>query len=352
MSVGHLPNDMDLRKLRSVPARYAVLGAAIIGSPMVGGLLGRFLTTVFAGSGQDLIINIGTVAGAGLGFIGFMAMKHRFFVSNPTTGVFLTIDTLKAFLSRDDIFVGYGPGGPHPAFPWEKRVPENNISVKVATVTFTVSIQCQDGTVTVSGSARLRPDHMNVQAFLTGVATTAADLQDLILSFLISKIGRKKIADVLKGITTLNTNLKKKFVGHDANTRTEFEEQHGVYVNDVTVSEILPSAEVQRTMSGITEARFVAEGTAILLGYETAADLSVALKAGQLTNAERDNARMRFMAMTGNMEGVNVNRFEIDLNASGIDKDTAEALTSLARNTPPGVLAGMAAAFSKKAKTK
>lgn len=357
MSVGELPDDKDLRQLRNVPGRYVVLAASAIGIPAAGAMLARLLTNTFVGDiGTSLPVNIGTAVGFGVGYVGFMALKHRFFVTNSTTGILLTTDGLKALFSRDDIFVAYGPGGPFVSYPWEQRSAENNISVKTATVEFgPFDVQCKDGTVTVKGSARLRPDHKNPRRFQTGAASVAADLTDLILAFLIGEIGSMKIADAMKKVSNLNKMLLSEFVMRDPakpNEPTDFEKEHGIFVVDVTISQVLPSKEVQRTMSGLTETRFIAEGTRILLNYTSAKAVKEALASGQLSRADYNHARDRVMSISGNMEGVNVTRYEIDLNASGIEKDTAEALGALLRNTPPQVLAGLVASATKGTKSK
>lgn len=350
MTVGKLPDDKDLFRNRA--GRYTVLLTSVAVLPIIGGTVGSMLVEAFTSTmaNNSLLLQIGTVVGTGAGLLGFLALKHRFFVSNSTTGVLLTTDSLRALLGQEDIFVEYGPGGPYVAYPWEKRAAENNISVKTATNEFTFSIQCQDGTINGKGSYRLRPDHENPRRFQTGAAAVADDLKDLIISFLISNMSNMKIAAVLKGIGRLNDLLKVEFEGNDPDKKTSFESEHGVYVIDVTLSELLPSAEVQKTMSGLTEAGFIANGTRILLGFKSAKKLDEAMDLGKISRADYNHARDRFMAVSGNMEGVNVTRYEIDLNASGIEKETAEALANLIKNTPPQVLAGLAASTGKGSK--
>lgn len=350
MSTGTLPDDNDLKRNRT--GRYAVLAGTAVALPVIGFATARGLVGAFTGmmENNNLPVQIGGIIGLGAGVLGFLALKHLFYVTNSSTGIMLTRDALKAFLSQPDVWVPYGPGGPFVAYPWEGRVKENNISIKTATNEFTFTIQCQDGTVNGKGSFRLRPDHEQPRRFQTGAAAMANDLKDLILGYLISQIGPMKIADVLLGIATINGNLQAEFKGIDPNVKTPFEDEHGVYVVDVTLSSLLPSAEVQRTMSGITEAGFIAEGTRILLGFTSQKSMQLALNSKKVSRADYNNARDRFMAVSGNMDGVNVTRYEIDLNASGVEKETAEALMNLLRNTPPGILAGIAKQPAKGAK--
>ena len=348
MSTGELPNDKDISRNRA--GRNVVLLGSIALLPIAGALAGSFVVNAFTQMLEDnnLLVTLGDVVGFGAGAIGFMALKHRFFVTNSSTGILLTTDALKAVLGGSDIFVAYGPGGPFVSYPWENRSAENNISIKTATNTFSFTIVCQDGTVFGEGSYRLRPDHENPRLFQTGAAAVADDLKDLILGFLISQIGPLKIAAVLKGIAAMNAKLKQEFEGDGS--KTEFELKHGVFVVDVTLSKLLPSVEVQRTMSGMTEAGFIAAGTRILLGFKAQTKLEAAMAAGKITRADYNHARDRFLSISGNMEGVSVTRYEIDLNASGIEKDTAETLANLLKNTPPQVLAGIAAQTNKGSK--
>jgi hypothetical protein len=348
MSTGELPNDNDIPRDRG--GRYAILLGTIATLPVAGWLAGSGVVNMFTTmlTDNDLLVTLGGIIGAGGGLIGFMAMKHLFFVSNSTTGILLTTNSLKAFLGGKDIFVPYGPGGPFVSYPWEKRSAENNISIKTATNEFSFSIQCQDGTVNGTGSYRLRPDHENPRQFQTGAAAVADDLKDLILGFLISQVGPMKISAVLKGIAEINAKLKKEFEGDGI--KTEFELEHGVFVVDVTLSQLLPSPEVQRTMSGLTEAGFIASGTRTLLGFGSQKKLQEAMDAGKISRADYNHARDRFLSISGNMEGVNVTRYEIDLNASGIEKETSIAIANLLKNTPPQVLAGIAAQASKGSK--
>lgn len=254
-------------------------------------------------------------------------------VRNTTTQMFLTIDMMRSILHLGNVNIPYGPGL-HFSYPWEWRVAENNISLEEASNDFEFSVQCADGTLTGKGSFRLRPDMERPVSFLTGVAAVAGDLTDLIIAEAIVIFARAKVINSTKLIPKLNKEL------HDKITEgiSDFEKRFGVHVGDATVKELLPSDEVQKTISALTEAAAIKKGTALLMNMSISA-LQKALKNGSVKQNDYNVARDRFMAISGNLEGMDIKRFELDLNASGIDPETAQALTSLARQVVPVVAA-------------
>ena len=267
------------------------------------------------------------------GSFGVNELLKRSFIRNSTTQMFLTIDMFRSILNRDDVNIPYGSGG-HFSYPWEWRVAENNISLEEASNDFEFSVQCTDGTLTGKGSFRIRPDMERPVAFLTGVAAVAEDLTDLIIAEAIVVFASAKVISSTKLIPKLNQML------HDKITAgvSEFEERFGVIVGDATVKELLPSIEVQKTISALTEAAAIKKGTALLM-HMSMSDLQAGLMDGTVDHKTHDLARNRFMAISGNLEGMDIKRFEIDLNASGIDPETAQAITSLAQQVAPAVAA-------------
>jgi hypothetical protein len=340
MSTAALPSDEDIPRNR--PARLQVLFGAAIAMPIAGSVASSLMASTFFANG--IVSLVGGVIGFGGGIIGFIAAKPYFFVSNPTTGTLVTIDRLRSFFGWKDIYTTYGPGGPYPAFPWEKRLAENNISTKEATNTFKFVVQCTDGILNGSGSYRLQPDIRNPQAFLNGVAAVADDIRSLMVAKIVSTLSGKSILDATLALKDLNDILRIEFAG-DGHTPTKLENRFGIYIGDVTIDELLPSDDVQRTIAALSEAEVIAKGTAILLN-RTVDEVKQTLANGTLTHAEYERAQRTFMSVSGNMEGIEIKRFEVDL--SGVDKDTATAIAAFLRSMPPGFAQNLTKGASKK----
>ncbi len=314
--------------------RWVVFLASWVLAAVLGGLVGFVLIDTFISQLPSGGI-LGMVAGTGAGILGLLSVKHQYVVSNDTTGVLVTTDALRSLLGKPDVNVVYGPGT-HISYPWEIRYAENNIPVKEVAEEFTFTAMCEDGDVTGSGSFRIRPDYQKPVNYLSGVAAAASDLRDLVIAEITSHLADKSISQSSKNMEELNEVLKDKFVGNKNKPVTDFEERFGLRVGDVTVGVILPSVEVRRTRSALNEARVVAEGAAILLGMDEA-EVKEALRTGALKAADVDKARRDFRVISGNMDGTEVKRWEIDI--SGADPEAMKAIAALLGRTPPEVLA-------------
>jgi len=246
-------------------------------------------------------------------------------------------------------FPVYGPGV-HICYPWEERNREYNFSLEEVPASIAFEVLCTDGTVDVDGSYRIRPDFSNLIPFLSGVGTSAGELRDLITSYAFEKISGKTVAEAIKSLPELNIALMAKFgLKEDVPGRpkekaapevSQFERRFGVFVGDVTIARILPSEEVQRTISSISEARAIAEGTAVMLSFSDAKALEAAVASKTVTGEQVSRARDRFMSVSGNLEGMNLTRFEVDLNVTGLDPETAKILAEgLSRVAPAAATA-------------
>lgn len=301
---------------------------------------------------------------------------HLFFISVDLVSAFVTIDLLYTMIFRKGrtppdpetydqespeekkrdrtAFPSYGPGL-HVCYPWEERDEENNFSLKEVSADTQFSILLRDGTVSLKGSYRIRPDIRNLVPFLSGVASTAEELEEIISAFAIEQLSSKTVDEALASIAELNEALYRKFglapqengeIRPDDDV-SNLERRFGVYVGDITIAEILPSQEVQRTRGSITEARAIAEGTAIMLSYKNAEELAEARKNKEVTEEQIRNARDRFLSVSGNLEGMELNRHEVDITFSGLDPEVAKALAEAARGLGP-----IAAAFGGRTKSK
>ena len=95
---------------------------------------------------------------------------------------------------------------------------------------------------------------------------------------------------------------------------------------------------MRRTLAALTEAAAIKKGTALLLGMSMTA-VNKALSDKSLSEARYEKARKDFMAASGNLEGVQVNRNEIAL--EGITPEIAQAIMSFARQVSPAAQAWM-----------
>ena len=309
---------------RDRTSRVVVFFGTPFVTTIVGALLTGSLIETFLGEGP--FFSIGAVIGAVAGFVGFLSIKHLFFVQNDTTGLLVTLDRLRSLLGLPDVNVVYGPGT-FISFPWEKRIAENNIPIKETSEEFTFPVICTDGTLTVSASFRLRPDFENPINYLSGVGAVAGDMKDLVISFITDKLVKKTMQVAINEKEIFNKALHDEFV--NGSVKTPFELRFGVRVGDVTVSNLLMSDETQRTRSGLNEATVVSQGTAILLGFQTVAEMQAAVGT-TIQQADVERARREFRIISGNMDGSEVKRFEVDI--TGLTPEVAAAVTAFLNN--------------------
>ncbi len=103
---------------------------------------------------------------------------------------------------------------------------------------------------------------------------------------------------------------------------------------------------MQRTISGLTEARVVFKGTAAVLGLSEK-KLRDGLASGEVAQEQFDRAQRTFLSVSGNLENMQIDRNEIDFQLSGLDKLDPKAMKEIRKiaNSPGGqaFLAGSAA---------
>lgn len=241
----------------------------------------------------------------------------RFIVQVEALRAFVTVDLLHAFLARRSkehneedpkAYVTYGPGL-HISYPWESRRSRSNVSLEEASESFEAKVQTKVGTFTLRGSTRLRPDIRRLVPFLSGVGVVASDVTDLIKAFGVEILGSEKdMMKILTSIGKINDKMNVKFglgkkgrVDEDPKA-SDFERRFGLNVGDVTVAELLPSPEVQKTLSGIAEAQLVQEGTALILNYPDAAAMQADRNSGKLAQETIDRGRRDFLAASEQVE--------------------------------------------------
>lgn len=281
--------------------------------------------------GNGLLDSLTTVVAIALSVaLCWALLEKRFLVRNNTTGGLVTQDPLASLFRIGSLNYTYGPGV-HLSFPWEKRYRDNNFSLEEAFEELEFIVQCQDGILKGNGSFRLRPDYERPVTFLGSVAAVAGEMKDLIIASVQEYFQDKKVKDAAKCIPDLNKYLKDRWAGDEAD---EAEIRNGVRCSDVTISKLLPSEELQRSISAIAEAEAVKRGTEIILGMslETA---EAKVEAGTLSRADINEARDRFLSISGNSKEMEIKRQDYNVNLRGLDSEAIVAIADLLK-TPAG----------------
>lgn len=330
MSIATQTNPTDDMIVRNRVMRWIIAIVSPILALMLGWIIGILIFALL-----KFNVTFGGILGLGLGFWVAVTLIKNSFIKNGAVQAFVTVDTLKSILGAGNALVSYGPGT-HVCYWWETRSSGNNINLSGVTEPFAGIIQCIDGTVTNKGEFRLRPDITRLPEFLSGVATAAGNLSSLIEAEKLSFVSSKDVATALDNVDALNNHLHTKFV-HGLNQQsaaTELEQKYGIVIDDVTVSEMLPSKEVQETMSSVSEARIIALTVRnFLCDIKGIAKIGTAyddaVQSGKITAAEINDTRDRIMAMSGNLQGMGLNRTQFDLNINGLADIPAESLAFL-----------------------
>lgn len=251
----------------------------------------------------------------------------RFVLINLAHRAMVTTNLLAGWFGKDpaETYTTYGPGF-HVSFPWEDREEENNVSLELITEPFESVVQVKDGNIRLRGSYRFRASIRHLPNFIgIDISTLAEGVNDLVVSRVVTELAPKSTTEVLgKGVDDLNDFLSALFRDPDTeNVRDVFNlflENFGVFMSDVTVAEILPSAEQMKTRNALDEAEVIARGTAIILGYGKYKDPVGQMRRNlknpdhPLTTADINKARDRFLASSENAT-MDINVHEV----SGLD---------------------------------
>lgn len=308
-------------------------------SPFCAVLFGYLLGASFAAFFK-LPMVIGYTVGLGLGAFIAMWFIPMSYIVNDALGAFVTIDQLITITGGENALVSYGPGF-HFCFWWEKRSSDNNVNLSEVAENFAAEVQGTAGTIFIKYSARLRPDIKRLPEFLSGVASVAADLRSIISAEIVEYLSKKSVAETLVALSTLNKMLAEEFK-HDeeqGEVASAFEKRFGVIIGDITVAEILPSKEVQKTMDGITESTTLDQIVAKTLGYPSIKEVQDAVRSGILKSEQVAHATENALALTNNLHGMDLKRHTFTLKLQG-DSDLVESIKSLGplASTIAGVL--------------
>ncbi len=309
-------NQTDSMIERERGSRVLALGVSV-GAIL---FLGFFLGTALA-LWLKLPLVLGYSIGLGAGMLGAFWVISRSIIMNDAVTAFVTVDPLTSFLNLGNALVTYGPGF-HLCYWWEKRSGANVVSLAEAAESGKATVQTSSGTIHTKYSVRLRPDIRHLGEFLGGVASVAADLNGIIASN-INQFFTKEGMDVEKAIgslSKLNAELAEMFRENKSEKVTDFEKRFGVIIGDVTVEEILPSDEVQKTMSALTESAKIDQIVANSFGYTTIKGLNAAIAKGKIDQSEASRRRTLTMALSGNLQGMDLKDHTIKFKVEGLEK--------------------------------
>lgn len=317
-------NQTDSQIVRDRGSRFAITVICPITVLLMGYSLGGVFATFF-----KLPTILGNTTGAIAGVIVASWMISRSFIINDAVSAFVTVNPL----ATGNKLRSYGPGT-HFCYWWEQRASGNNVDLSEAAENFKIKVQSTTGGLMVAYSVRLRPDIEKLPEFLSGVASVAADIGDLISAKIMSELGTKPQEEALTKLSTLNEELRKTFY----EGASGFEKRFGVKLGDVTVHSILPTEEVQKALDGAAESAALDKIVARTLGYPLIDDVHAAVAAGKITSEEVATATENAMVITDNLHGMDLKRQTFILRIQG-QKDLVDAAKAIAESPAGAALA-------------
>ncbi len=296
---------------------------SVILSPILAIILLHFLGRFLFGSFY-LPPFLGGLLGLSLGSVVAIYLVLRSFIYNEAVQGFVTVNPLASLFTEENVLVSYGPGT-HLCYWWEQRLAGYNVLLNTAAENMETAVQASNGTLFTKASTRLRPDLTRLPQFLSGVASAPAELTGLIQQEINVWLAGKTVEQALATMDALNKDLQKKFVDSDH----EIEQRYGIIIDDVTVNEILPSKELQETMGALFESETIDMIVAKSFGYSSPKTLQTAVNKGKVANEEVNRRRTQTMAMSGNLQGMNLNSSDYNFNVGGMKDIPPELIQAM-----------------------
>ncbi len=278
---------------------------------------------------------VGYAPGLALGvFLAVYVIANSYIVNDAVTA-FVTTNPLISMLNLGSPLVSYGPGF-HFAYWWEQRSGGNTVSLGEAAETYSIQVQGPTGVITVKYSVRLRPDITRLPEFLSGVAAIAADLGGIFSAKIMEFLSNMPVKEALLSGDAINKMLERDFkrgaTQHE--TASAFEKRFGVIIGDATVEQILPSTEVQQTMSALTESSVIDQIVANSFGRKNAKEIATAIAKGKISAEEVNRRRTQTIALSGNLQGMELKESTINLQVTGLDKVDPALTQAIAAAAP------------------
>lgn len=338
-----IPSDKDINPSRGRFSRIVTLAVHFFGSGYIAKTFTYHLATLpfIVENGEvtnELVIGL---AGGGswmaaIAVIGYSIPKW-FLIRNDPNRMFVTQNGFASLFGFGQVDVPYGPGL-HPCFPWEKRIEANNISLDEVTVEFDFTATLADGSIVGNGNYWLRPDHTDPVRFLRSVASVGEEIQTLIVAAIQDYMASQEFRDkrIPANDTTaithcINQHLEALFGDNNDHRKENVEKRNAVIISGAAIEGVEVSGDLSKTITGIAEARAVQTGTALLLGFTNDNEMADALKKATISQEDVARARRDFLSISGNFEGMTVNRNEVDLNIRGLNPDVVDKLVELAK---------------------
>lgn len=322
------PLDSDIKRDRGSRLTTAVVSPLTALAVSIGA--SKFLLTTALNLPDWFGFATGCAAGTWLA----LELIERSIIVNKSVQAFVTVDPLISLRNAGNALVSYGPGM-HLCHFWEQRIPENNIGLGAVAIDITGTVQTKNGTLTKKGGVRLRPNIIQLEAFLSGVGSIPSELAGLIEVEIVEFLSTQDVLDALKNIKALNEHLKHKFVqdDHGKPVKHPIEDRYGIIIDDVTIDELLPSKEIMETMGTITENETIDAIVANSFGYKNVKSLNTAVRQSKVSAEAVTRRRTEVMAMSGNLQGMELSRADYNVNLNGlgdISPEVASAVASVA----------------------
>jgi len=334
VSNAHQTNPTDDMIKRNRSMRWFVAITSPIVAIFLGWIIGRLIFGLL-----NFSLNIGGVIGVGVGTWVAFILIERSLIRNGAVQAFVTINPLKSLLQPGSALNSYGPGT-HICYWWETRSKENNVFLGAVPEGIKGTVQCANGYLDKEGDFYLRPDITRLPQFLSGVGSSASNFTTLIEAEIVADLAPQDVIVAMKNVALLNQRLKEKFVEDKQGNQvlTNLEESYGVIIANVTIRQLLPSSQVAETIGAITESNIISSEVikAVCKIYGIAeSDYDEAVAKGRITTKQIDDARDRIMAMSNNLQGMNLSRSQFDFNITGLGdlpKDSVAALAIAAQS--------------------
>ena len=144
----------------------------------------------------------------------------------------------------------------------------------------------------------------------------------------------------------INQHLETLFGDNNDHRKENVEKRNAVIISGAAIEGVDVSGDLSKTITGIAEARAVQTGTALLLGFANDNEMADALKKRDISQEDVARARRDFLSISGNFEGMTVQRKEIDFNVRGLSPEAIDKIVELAK-TPAAQAAATAVARSR-----
>jgi len=262
--------------------------------------------------------------GSLIGFIiGGVALSKvapsRMFVYNPEWCGYVTQDIFRGTM------VSYGPGL-HASHWWEHRNSEDNYSLKVKRLSFSVGVVTSTAKVTISGEFEYAID-LGIIERAIGVSEDVVErgITAFIENYLTNLYDETTARVIQTRIGEMGEKLSNELMNSDGSLAA-IRKKYGYKTVSIIVDKISIPTATQETRDAIDEAEALFEVVARLYG-RSADELRTLIANGTISQAEYQKMLVRAMAVSGNRTDIGVKVIEgLEQSAAGSLAATLDAL--------------------------